>query len=158
MGYGRAGFYSYDLFDNAGRPSAEAVLSEYQDPHVGDWVPMASMISETTAFRIAGFEHSRWMLWEKPHSTWAWKLVPLEHGRTRLVVRLKDRYEWRTAPASALLTFVLFELGDFPMMRRLLVNLRRRVESLASKERSSPRATTGAVWPPSGRPAPRHPA
>jgi hypothetical protein len=39
----------YDLFDNAARPSAERILSEYQQPKVGDWVPMASKVNETTA-------------------------------------------------------------------------------------------------------------
>jgi hypothetical protein len=128
MGFGRAGFYSYDLLDNAGRPSADRILPAYQSPRVGDWVPMAGTISETTAFRIAGFEPGRWLLWEKPHSTWSWKLVPLPGGRTRLVTRLKDRYDWRGSPGGALLSLVLFELGDFPMMRRCLLGVARRAE------------------------------
>jgi hypothetical protein len=33
------------------------------------------------------------MLWEKPRSSWAWKLVPLKSGRTRLISRLKQRYD-----------------------------------------------------------------
>jgi hypothetical protein len=128
IGYGRAGFYSYDLFDNAARPSAERLLPEYQHPTVGDWVPMAGRINETTAFKISALEPAQSMLWQKPHSTWAWRLAPLESGRTRLVTRLKDRYEWRAAPASALLTLILFEFADFPMMRRLLLGVKRRVE------------------------------
>jgi hypothetical protein len=28
IGHGRAGFYSYDLFDNAARPSAERIVPE----------------------------------------------------------------------------------------------------------------------------------
>ena len=56
IGFGRAGFYSYDLFDNAGRPSAETILPEYQSPKVGDWGPMASKVNETTAFKIVGIE------------------------------------------------------------------------------------------------------
>jgi hypothetical protein len=132
IGYGRAGFYSYDLFDNAARPSAERILPEYQEPRIGDWVPMASKVNETTAFRIKAFEQNRWMLWAKPHSTWAWKLVPLEGGRTRLIVRIKDRYEWRASPGSALLTLILFEFGDFPMMRKLLLGVKGRAERLAA--------------------------
>ena len=45
--------------------------------------------------RSRASSRNRWLLWEKPHSTWAWTLAPLEDGRTRLVVRLKDRYAWR---------------------------------------------------------------
>ena len=128
IGYGRAGWYSYDLFDNGARPSAERILPEYQEPNVGDWVPMWSKVNETTAFKIKAFEPHRWLLWEKPRSSWAWKLVPLEGGRTRLISRLKQRYEWRASPGNALFTLVLFEFGDFPMMRKLFLNVRRRAE------------------------------
>jgi hypothetical protein len=134
IGYGRAGFYSYDVFDNAARPSAERILPEHQQPKVGDWVPMASKVNETTAFKISALEPNRWMLWAKPHSTWAWKLVPLDGGRTRLVARLKERYEWRASPGNALLTLILFEFGDFPMMRKLLLGVKRRAERLAASE------------------------
>jgi hypothetical protein len=134
LGYGRAGWYSYDLFDNAARPSAERILTQYQGLEVGDWVPMSSKVNETTAFKVKALEPNRWMLWAKPHSTWAWKLVPFERGRTRLIVRLKERYEWRRTPGSALVTLVLFEFGDFAMMRKLLLGVKRRAERLAGGE------------------------
>jgi hypothetical protein len=134
IGYGRAAFYSYDLFDNGARPSAERILPEHQQQKAGDWVPMASKVNETTAFKIKALESNRWMLWAKPHSTWAWKLVLLEGGRTRLLTRLKDRYEWRASPGNALLTLILFEFGDFPMMRKLLFGAKRRAERLAASE------------------------
>ena len=136
LGYGRAGWYSYDLFDNAARPSAERILPQYQGLEVGDWVPMSSKVNETTAFRVEALEPNRWMLWAKPHSTWAWKLFPLEGGRTRLIVRLKECYEWRRSPGSALVTLILFELGDFAMMRKLLLNVKQRAELLAAGELS----------------------
>jgi hypothetical protein len=44
------------------------------------------------------------------------------------VTRLKARYPWRASPGLALLTMVLFEFGDFPMMRKLLLGIRRRAE------------------------------
>jgi hypothetical protein len=128
IGYGKAGFYSYDLLDNSARPSADTILPQQQNLNVGEWVPMASKINETTAFRVKDFEKNRWLLWAKPHSTWAWKLEPLTDQRTRLVTRLKDSYSWRADPANALLSLILFEFGDFPMMRKLLINLKRRVE------------------------------
>lgn len=134
IGFGRAGFYSYDLLDNAGRPSADRVLDEFQSPTVGDWIPMAAKVNETTAFKVRSFEHGSWMLWEKPHSTWAWTLTRLAGGRTRLVTRLKDRYDW-TSPGLAILSVVLFEFGDYPMMRKLLLGIRTRAEALASRER-----------------------
>jgi hypothetical protein len=131
MGFGRAGFYSYDLLDNEAVPSADRILPEHQQPHVGDRVPMARRVSETTAFRVRAFEQNSWMLWEKPHSTWSWVLTPLEGGRTRLVTRLEDRFDWRRSPGNALLSVILFELGDFPMMRKLLLGVKARAERLA---------------------------
>lgn len=128
IGYGRAGFYSYDLFDNGGRPSADRILQPYQHPRIGDWVPMAAKVNETTAFKIKALEPNRFLLWEKPHSTWAWTLEPLPDGRTRLITRLKDRFPWRAEPAHAVLSLILFEFGDFPMMRKLLLNLKQRAE------------------------------
>jgi len=131
MGYRRAGFYTYDLLDNAGYESADSVLEEFQHPKVGDWMPMASKVNETTAFKVGSFEPNQWLLWEKPDSTWAWRLTPLAGGRTRLVSRLKQRYQ-REAPASAFLTLVLLEFGDFPMMRRVLKGIKARAERLAA--------------------------
>ncbi len=129
IGRGRAGFYSYDLLDNAARPSADRILPEHQQLQVGDWIPMARRISETTAFRVAGLEPGHWLLWEKPHSTWAWTLTPVDGGRrTRLVTRLRDRYPWRRSPALALLSLILLEHGDFPMMRKMLLGLKARAE------------------------------
>jgi hypothetical protein len=128
LGTGRAGWYSYDLFDNHGRPSAERILPRFQTIRNGDWVPMSSRVSETTAFKVTAFEVNRWLLWAKRDSSWAWQLTPVNGGRTRLVTRLKACYPWRTSPGLALLTLVLFELGDFPMMRKLLLGIRRHAE------------------------------
>jgi hypothetical protein len=128
LGYRRAGWYTYDLFDNAGFPSADRILPEQQNLKVGDWVPMAKNVNDTTAFTVAGMDPNRWMLWQKPNSTWAWKLVPLDGGRTRLITRLKALYPWRSSPGNALLTLILFEFGDFPMTRKLLLGVKRRAE------------------------------
>jgi hypothetical protein len=132
MGYRRAGFYTYALLDNAGYDSADTVLREYQHPQAGDWMPMASKVSETTAFRVAAFATDEWLLWSKPDSTWSWTLTALAGGRTRLVTRLKQRYQWES-PGMAVFTLVLLELGDFPMMRRMLTGIKERAERLAKE-------------------------
>ena len=130
VGYRRAGFYSYDLLDNLGRPSAEAILPAWQHPHVGDLAaPMASPPTDDTSFRIAQIEPPTSLVWTKPDSSWAWTLTPLPGARTRLVTRLKQRY--RPAPA-ALITIVLAEFGDFAMMRKMLLGIRRRAEGSAA--------------------------
>ena len=141
LGYGRAGWYSYDLLDNAGRPSAETILSAFQRPEVGDWVPMAAKVDDATAFRIKAFEPDAWMLWEKPDSSWAWTLAPDDHGRTRLVGRLRAVYDWRR-PGSALLTLILLEFADFAMMRKQLKGIKKRAEATPARL-----ARTGACTP-----------
>jgi hypothetical protein len=76
------------------------------------------------------------MLWEKPSSTWVWSLTPREGGRqTRLVTRLRQCYDWRGSPANALLTLILFEWGDFPMMRKLLLGVKDRAEGTTGRTR-----------------------
>jgi hypothetical protein len=127
-GFGKAGFYSNDLLDNAAHPSADRVLWEYQRLRIGDWVPMFSRVDNTTAFKVQGFQPCRFLVWAKPDSTWTWTLTPLPGGRTRLVTRLRQRYDW-SRPAAAALTAVLMELADFPMMRRMLKGIKRRAEA-----------------------------
>jgi hypothetical protein len=137
MGYRRGGFYTYALLDNAGYESADRILGEYQHPKIGDFMPMAKKVNETTAFKVKAFERNDWLIWEKPDSTWAWRLIPLEGGRTRLISRLKQRYAWEK-PGSAVLTLVLLEFGDFAMMRRVLKGVKARAERAAHSRAGDP--------------------
>ena len=130
VGFGKAGFYSNDLLDNVAHPSADRILDEFQDPKVGDWVPMFSKVNDTTALRIAAIKPAKELVWVKPDSTWAWTLTDVG-GRTRLVTRLRILYPWHR-PADALLSLVLFEFGDFPMMRKMLRTLKQRAEDEAA--------------------------
>ncbi len=127
VGFGNAGFYSNDLLDNVAHPSADWVIEQLQHPRVGDWVPMFSKVNDTTAFKIAAIKPPEALVWAKPDSTWAWSLAELG-GRTRLVTRLRIRYRWHR-PADALISLVLNEFGDFPMMRRMLLNIKQRAET-----------------------------
>jgi hypothetical protein len=127
VGFGKAGFYSNDLLDNVGHPSAEYLMKEFQHPQLGDWVPMFSKVNDTTAFKVVDADEPHHLLWLKPDSTWEWQLTPSEEGGTRLVTRLRIRYRW-DRPAEAAFSLVLNEFGDFPMMRRMLLNLRERAE------------------------------
>ena len=127
VGFGRAGFYSNDLLDNVARRSADRILAEFQNPKVGDWVPMFSRVNDTTAFKIAAIKPAEELVWVKPDSTWAWTLTDVG-GQTRLVTRLRILYRWHRA-AQALMSLVLFEFGDFPMMRKMLRTLKQRAEA-----------------------------
>jgi hypothetical protein len=149
VGYRRAGFYSYDLLDNLGRPSAHAVLPEWQTLRTGDIAaPMANPPTPATSFVIADADPPGQLVWAKPDSTWSWILRALPDGRTRLVTRLRQRY--RVAPAT-IVSVILAEFGDYPMMRKMLLGIKRRAETAADartsprhfRYRSSPKAVAG---------------
>jgi hypothetical protein len=131
-GCGRAGFYSDDLLDNLGRPSARYLRLDWQLLDVGQWVSMSpTTTNETTAFKVDGFSTEEWLLWRKPDSTWSWVLHDLGDGRTRLVTRVHALYDW-SRPATALFGVLLMELGDFAMMRRMLLGIKERAELLTA--------------------------
>jgi hypothetical protein len=134
VGCRRAGWYSVDLLDNLGHPSAREILPDLQHLEVGQWVPMSPSgePTETTAFRVTGYEVDRWLLWVKPESTWVWQLTPTVTGGTRLVTRVHASRDWRE-PGMALLGVVLMEFGDFAMMRRMLRGIAERAEDLARR-------------------------
>jgi hypothetical protein len=127
VGFGRAGFYSYDLLDNLGRPSARTIMPRWQHLAPGDLAaPMANPATPSTSFVVAELDEPMTLVWAKPDSTWCWSLRRLSDGRTRVVTRLRQRYGFRS---GALLTVVLAELGDFPMMRKMLLGIKRRAEA-----------------------------
>lgn len=126
----RGGFYSNDLLDNLGHPSATAIIPDLQNLELGQWVPMSPTAPTVeTAFKVAGFEVNHWLLWAKPDSTWVWQLTEPAPGTTRLVTRVHAVYDWRR-PALAVLGVVLMEFGDFAMMRRMLLGLKERAETV----------------------------
>jgi polyketide cyclase/dehydrase/lipid transport protein len=134
IGYGRAGWYSYDLLDNLGRPSAQQILPELQQLQVGDWISMGGKPRPTTAMRVKAFEPNRWLLWEHQGCPWVWVLNPIDQETTRLLTRGRNRYTWKDVVFP--LGPVLMELGDPFMMRKQLHNLKRRAEQLATARRS----------------------
>jgi hypothetical protein len=129
MGIGRAGWYSYDIVDNLGRPSARQILPEYQEPRVGALVPM-SPVGELGVY-IRAFEPHRWLLWDdKGHgkTTWAWGLYPLDDKTTRLVSRIRLHYDWLS---PSILFNLLLDVGDIVMMRKCMLGIKERAEALA---------------------------
>jgi hypothetical protein len=127
VGRGRAGFYSDDLLDNGAVPSAEEIRAELQQMDVGQWVPMAERITPRTAFRVAEVWAPHALLWQKPDSTWAWRLTMTDTGDTRLVTRIRATHDRRHLGVW-LASVLLLELGDYAMQRRMLLHLRERAE------------------------------
>jgi hypothetical protein len=145
VGIGRAGWYSYDLLDNLGRPSAPKVIPELQDIQPGDLLPMSP--DGKHGIRVHALDPPHWMIWGTPGDTsWVWVLDPQPDGTTRLLTRVRSKAQRRP---SSLVFAVLLELADFPMMRRMLLNLRARIEAAPPTEP----AVGGPQWP--RRPTPR---
>jgi hypothetical protein len=137
VGAGRAGWYSNDLLDNLGHPSATTVIGPLQHLVVGQWVPMSPTgpPTERNAFKVHSFQTHHWLLWTKPDSTWAWQLTTTPGNGTRLLTRVRAVYDWQR-PASALIATVLMEFGDFAMQRRMLRGIKARAESLLEADRT----------------------
>jgi hypothetical protein len=137
LGYRRGGFYTYDQVDNAGEPSADRIIDEFQDLKIDDEIPMwHESHGLSIAYKVDSLEPPEWMLWvhrpnddEAPDSTWSWRLNQLATGGTRLVTRMKQDYRWQT-PRLALFNLFLMEFGDFAMERRMLKGIKVRAERL----------------------------
>lgn len=131
IGFGRGGWYSYDLLDNLGHHSAERIVPEFQHIEAGDLIPMGP--GEDSGIWVKEFVPNRWMLWwnkKNELSTWVWALDPMPDGSTRLVTRVRSRSSWGH-PISAFVWLLMLEVADFPMMRKCLLNIKRRAEALA---------------------------
>ena len=120
MGYHRGGWYSYDRIDNGGHPSARRIIPELQvELKPGDRIPT----NEHGAFRVLAVEPNQ-LLVLGPQAVWTVALYPQPDGTARMVQRLRMRYFWRRAYWA-----VMIDIGDFVMMRKMLLNLKERAES-----------------------------
>jgi hypothetical protein len=136
LGAFRAGWYTYDLLDNFGRRSAERIVPELQHMAAGDLVPFGP--GKSAGIWVKELVPNRSMVWwnkKEDRTTWVWSLDPLPDGRTRLLTRVRAPLNW-AEPLSAV-WLVMLELADFPMMRKLLLGIKRRAESLAASDHRS---------------------
>lgn len=128
-GYTRAGWYSFDRLDNAGRPSATTVIPALQDLAVGDVMPTSA---DGFGFRVEAVDPERSLVLaiREPDATVssAFILRPAGPNRTRLVSRL--RIGGRATPRALAFTAAM-DAGDFIMFRRTLLGIRERAERLA---------------------------
>jgi hypothetical protein len=108
MGCQRAGWYSWDRLDNAGRPSADHIIPELQHLSVGDVLPFRPGGAEGFEVLRIVPEHALVVRGGGPdfEGTWAFVLEPLGSDRTRLITRYRAAY-----PPSTRMTWKL------PMMR-----------------------------------------
>ena len=142
MGASRAGWYSFDLFDNGGVPSADRIIPELQSLEVGDVLPALpkspegfavvsldaprSLVLGTPSLAAGGVRSGAEPPWK---TSWAFILEPIGGDATRLTVRVRAEY----APdlKMALLRPALGIAHEI-MERRQLHNLRWRAEARAA--------------------------
>jgi len=81
--------------------------------------------------KVKAVEPEQWVLWwddRTQDTTWTWALDPVDQRRTRLITRVRMRYRW-TKPS--ILFSLLVEFADLVMMRKCLLTIKQRAESLA---------------------------
>lgn len=141
MGRRRGGWYSWDLLDNGGMPSADRIIPELQTLTVGDVLPIKAKGAE--GFAVLAIEPARALVLGDPsllpgaarrepnmaRATWAFVLEPLVSGATRLHVRVRAEYPRNLA--SSLLRPIVVALHDI-MERKQLETLKARVEHTRS--------------------------
>ena len=137
LGYGRAGWYSYDWIDNDGEPSADRIIPELQQLEVGDQILMLPGMGpgvreiEPNRYFVAG---------DREAGVWCLALYP-EPGGCRLVSRW--RVDWPLTPATAF-WILLSDPGAFIMERKMLKGIRFRAEAAVRAEARRPLPSGGS--------------
>jgi hypothetical protein len=142
IGYGRGGFYSYDVLENAFTrlfgldahyKSIDEIRPELQTLRVDDFVPAAPQKQQDgeqankIGWTVKRLESPRLMVLENWGS---FVLEPAEGGRTRLIVRTRGGRTRKDAAA-----YLPWELPHFIMERKMLYGIKERAERLAAKKR-----------------------
>jgi len=145
IGCQRAGWYSYDLLDNGGQPSADRILPEHQHLAIGDNIlltpkgplampvvalePEKSLILGGTLDTRTGEGISPGEPLTEAYYTGinAFLLEPAGAKATRLIFR--QRLDWSPALANTLMYRVFLEPISFVMGRRMLKGIKRRAET-----------------------------
>ena len=129
MGFGRAGWYSYDIVDNLGRRSAKTIKPQWQEVHTGDAIPggpidfYADLVNAPRTLVMSLRGQGR--IAKRICFSLAYELHDHPTG-TRLVARVRAR---TNLPLGGLMARYLLGPGDGIMLRKQLRNIARRAES-----------------------------
>ena len=132
MGYRRGGMYSYDRIDMLlgilDRPSANRIIPEFQHLEVGDVIPMG----KPPSWPVKAIEPNRSLLIviKEPRVdvTWCFMLEEIDDKKTRLVLRVRSRL---AMTPMLLLSLPIMYPGQFLMIRKMMLGIKQRAESLA---------------------------
>jgi hypothetical protein len=156
LGGDRAGWYSWDHLDNAGRPSATTVHPEWQNLAVGDSVTyLTRRHGPVDAWEVAVLEPRRFLglhmvsdlrgrlldpRQPRPSAyaeeLWGFRLSELPGGRTRLVLGVHEalRPRW----LGRFVSYWVFPGLFWVMQARMMTVLKRNVEQAAREDTSGP--------------------
>jgi hypothetical protein len=136
MGAGRAGWYSYDIVDNGGQPSASRIVPEFQHLQVGMLFP--ALPGAEDAFVLLQYEHERslvlgWVMEPAGVLVTSWELAleELAPSQTRLVERVRVGSPYRPYGIPEWLALPLARVAHWVMVRKHLLGIARRVEILS---------------------------
>ena len=130
MGARRAGWYSYDLIDNGGQPSAEELLPQFQTIGVGAVLP--ALPGVTDCFIVVAYEAQRFLILGWPSqdgtylSTWAFVLDEMGSDQTRLIVRGRAGPGYHFHGLPLWLLKLIAPVGHYIMQRKQLLEIARR--------------------------------
>ncbi len=150
MGAGRAGWYSYDVIDNGGKPSADRIIPELQDVAVGFIFP--SLPGATKGFIVLACEPNGSLVlgatgtdWT-PLVTWAFVLDAQPNRHTRLLVRVRASHGYTFHGLTGWVANLDVPPGHFIMERKQLIGIAQRAEGLVTAAHSdSTRAASPAM-------------
>jgi hypothetical protein len=122
LGWGRAGWYSYDRIDNDGQPSATSIHPDWQHMSAGDVIAMTPSLG----FTVRHVEPGMSIVSQSPDgTTWCLHLTPDGAG-CRLVSRFRVPHHRRSFAAAA--WSLIADPGSFVMERRMLLGIKQRAE------------------------------
>ncbi|UUY04875.1 SRPBCC family protein [Svornostia abyssi] len=124
----RGGAYTYDWIENLlglTMHSADEVLPDFQDPHVGDTIGYGPNV-----MRVERVEPQRVLAWQSADGNWVWTFVLEERdGATRLI----SRNRFRLPTLGARIGMLPMEPGSLVMERKMLRGMKERAERLAAE-------------------------
>jgi proline iminopeptidase len=151
LGCLRGGWYSYDLLDNGGIPSADRIVPKYQDLRVGDTVKAtpdgsfgfpAAIVEPERVLSLAGTMNTATgqsaeagdpSLEAYFSGDQTFYLEPVEEKATRLIFRM--RTDWNPTFMNNLIYGSIVEPISFVMGRKMLRTLKRRNEGAIREDK-----------------------
>lgn len=127
IGSQRAGWYSIDWIDNAGKKSSEIIIPEFQNISVGQFVPFTP--DQKNGMWVKEFVENNYILWidDKGMATWTWLLSALNSNQTRLITKLRTKYTWKSI---WILYYLIYDIGDIIMMSKCMKGIKKRSEKI----------------------------